>query len=327
MDLKNILWDAADFESNPPEKSPEIIQGLAGLGEVISITGGSKSFKSFAMLDLAAQCAGLPSGSWMGRTTFQAKVLYCNFELKNYVLADRMKMIRQSKGIPPLAKGQLKVLNFRNKKVCRLEFLKIAKEIALESGSKLIIVDPLYMLYDSSSNENDAGAMTSMLQSFGCVAEECQAVLAYVHHQSKGDQSQKFAQDRGSGSGAFRRHADSLIAITEVENPRNDDRHYCVDFEVRNYPPIQPIGIQWTYPCFSLCPEANLAKIKSPTKKRSYKDSDFLALLKPEGSSYSEWFTACSVKFDVSESSFNRASKRIIASGKASKQSDRYFPS
>jgi hypothetical protein len=60
-------------------------------------TFGSKSFKTWILLDLALSVAcGVP---WLGFNTTKAKVLYCNFEIQSEFMQDRVKAIEKAKDI------------------------------------------------------------------------------------------------------------------------------------------------------------------------------------------------------------------------------------
>lgn len=324
MDFKKYVRSAAGYKKTPPAEKNEVVQGLARPGHVLSITGGPKSHKSFALLDLALQCASFDHGRWMGLPTKRAKVLYCNMEIEEFDMAKRISHVGEFRKCPDISDDDLRILHFRNENFNPKEFVQGIKDAAIHFGSKLIIIDPLYTLYDARTNENDAGSMLGILRSIGNMAKECDALTAFVHHFSKGDQSQKAAQDRGSGSGTLRRFPDALISITELES-KSLFRQFKVEFEVRSFAPIAAVGISWDYPCFSLCKEANLNRIKKPVTKAACTDSEYLSTIKPEGSIFSEWMDACISKFQISESTFLRASRKLSSLGRVLKVENLYF--
>ena len=83
--------------------------------------GGSKTFKTFAMSDMALSVsAGVPF--WFFDSC-QANCLYVNFELKEFYMQRRLRAIRVAKKIT-LSPGQLTVWNLRGHEVT-LEAFKI----------------------------------------------------------------------------------------------------------------------------------------------------------------------------------------------------------
>jgi len=59
--------------------------------------------------------------------------------------------------------------------------------------------------------------MAKFCNQFDRVCAELGAAVVYCHHHSKGDQGQKRASDRASGSGVFARDPDALIDMIELE--------------------------------------------------------------------------------------------------------------
>lgn len=313
------LRDVSAYKQTPPSRKSEIIEGFARAGHVLSVSGGSKSHKSFALLDLAIQSACLQRGNWMGLRTMQHTVIYANLELEESDVWDRVEAMKKKHGIENIPPGRFHLLQLRNEDINKDQFLKLIREAAAATGATIIIIDPIYVLYDENTKENDAVSMLMVLKQMGRIARDCNALVCYVHHYAKGDQSQKFAQDRGSGAGTLRRFPDALIAITELENNANTEEHYRVDFEVRSYAPIKPAGMVWEYPCFVPHDGVKLHKIKSPTKQPAHKDSEYLDELDDCGMTFTQWKTACVDKFEISEATFERSVKRMVDLGSVQK--------
>ena len=69
-------------------KPPELVKGILHQGSKMVIGGGSKSFKTWTLLDLAVSvAAGVP---WWGFETTKGRALYVNFEIQDAFFRDRM---------------------------------------------------------------------------------------------------------------------------------------------------------------------------------------------------------------------------------------------
>src|SRR6516162_6725566 len=80
-----------DFAASPPLAPPEIVEGILHQGCKMILGGTSKSNKSWCLLDLAISVAsGQP---WWGRRCVQMPVVYINFELQPWALAQRLNAL------------------------------------------------------------------------------------------------------------------------------------------------------------------------------------------------------------------------------------------
>lgn len=86
---------------------------------------------------------------------------------------------------------------------------------ALKRKYSAVIIDPIYKVI--TGDENAADQMAKFCNQFDRVCAELGAAVIYCHHHSKGDQGQKRASDRASGSGVFARDPDALIDMIELE--------------------------------------------------------------------------------------------------------------
>ncbi len=79
------------FAENPPTPPPQIIEGVLLQGCKMILGGTSKSNKSWCLLDLALSVAsGQP---WWGRTCAKLPVVYINFELHGWAMAQRLNAL------------------------------------------------------------------------------------------------------------------------------------------------------------------------------------------------------------------------------------------
>src|SRR4249920_2486986 len=74
-----------------PAPPPEIIDGILHQGCKMILGGTSKSNKSWCLLDLAMSVAS--GEKWWGRKCTKAAVLYINFELQVWAIAQRINSI------------------------------------------------------------------------------------------------------------------------------------------------------------------------------------------------------------------------------------------
>src|SRR5512138_3672983 len=76
-----------DFAADPPAPPPQVIEGVLHRGCKMMLGGTSKSNKSWCLLDLALSVAS--GQSWWGRRCTKMAVVYINFELQQWALAER----------------------------------------------------------------------------------------------------------------------------------------------------------------------------------------------------------------------------------------------
>lgn len=204
-DLPDIIEE--DIIS-PPAKKPEIIQGVLRLGNKMLLSGASKAGKSFALMELASAIAR--GGEWFGWQCTKGKALYINLELDREECLDRFYNINRIKGAFRPA-----VWNLRGK---AQPLDKLAPKIIRRCKTKgytCIIIDPIYKVI--SGDENNATEVSHFCNILDEITTQLNVAVVYCHHHSKGEQGQKKAQDRASGSGVFARDVDALLDLIEVQ--------------------------------------------------------------------------------------------------------------
>jgi hypothetical protein len=91
------LEDVSEFIVKFMVKPKLLIENILHQGSKMAVGGGSNSFKTWILLDLALSVAcGV---SWLGFNTTKARVLYCNFEIQQEFMQDRVKAIEKAKEI------------------------------------------------------------------------------------------------------------------------------------------------------------------------------------------------------------------------------------
>ena len=102
---------------------------------------------------------------------------------------------------------------------------------AMKRRYSAVIIDPIYKVI--TGDENSADQMAQFCNQFDKVCSELGCAVIYCHHHSKGEQGQKRAQDRASGSGVFARDPDALIDMLELEIDDKRRSEVKYKFQVR----------------------------------------------------------------------------------------------
>ena len=221
--VESVNDDLPDFENiydiidNLPPKAPELIEGVLREGHKMLIVGGSKTGKSYLLIELCIAIAG--GGSWLGWKCKKGRVLYVNLELDRNSCLHRFKDVSVAFKAPRDVFRNLDIWNLRGKTENMKDLVPKLVRRAKKHSYKAIIIDPIYKVL--TGDENSAEQMAIFCNQFDKVATETKAAVIYVHHHSKGAQGGKEAMDRASGSGVFGRDPDALLDLIEL--PINND--------------------------------------------------------------------------------------------------------
>ena len=306
-----------EFVGAEQSKLPdELVAGVLHKGAKLMIAGGSKSFKTWVLLHLGLSvAAGVP---WWGAKVVQGDVLYVNMELMREFCEVRVRQISAAmkvESVPGFHSWHLRgyARDFK-------ELLPHFITRAARGQYSLIILDPVYKIL-GERDENANGEVAQLLNEFEALAVRTGAAIAYGHHHSKGNQSEKDARDRSSGAGAWTRDPDALIDLT----PHEEDEHFTATFTLRNHAPKSPMVIRWEFPVMSIAPGMDPTALRKPGKPKQYGVADVVELLQGQamGSTYGEWERAAK-KAGVSESTFKRLIKQAVDLGKVVKSGPLY---
>jgi hypothetical protein len=275
--------------SNPPATPPELIEGILHQGSKMLIGGGSKSFKSWTLLELSLSiCAGLP---WLGFSTSACPVLYLNFELPRFAIAARLSQIAQA-----LRVNIPSTFSFWNLRGYACESSKILPKIteaALDKGFAFIVIDPLYKLL-GGKDENLSRDMALLMNDIELLALKINAAVASGLHFAKGNASFKEAIDRIAGSGVLGRDPDTIVTLTQHEK----QNAFTVDMILRNFPQQDPFVVRRQHPLMLLDNQLDPSKLKQPKKSRGrptdHHPDDLLESLEYSMTS-AEWIEASGV--------------------------------
>ena len=242
------------FPPTQHDRPRDIVSGLIHAREVCLLIGASKAGKTQRLQELtAAVCEG---GKWLGHQVEQGDVLYLNMEMDDYWLNDRFNLIWKTTYGKSPEDGMIDhytSINGRMDKVGDItEAVEMLEYYATQKRYSLIIIDPIYLLFNGS--ENDAEAAKAFLKPCQHLATVTNAAVILAHHHSKGGQSEKNSMDRGSGSGVFARACDAMIDMIELY--LEDDVKEKI---FNSYGLDSPIGFEVSY---------TMRNVKSPSPER-----------------------------------------------------------
>jgi hypothetical protein len=314
------LIDAASFIAEPLQRPAELIAGVLHTGSKLVLGGGSKSFKTWCLLDLALSVAhGQP---WLCFETAPGDVLYCNFEIQPWSWQKRISTVAEAKGIT-IEPGRVSLLNLRGMAADFDVLLPQIRDRAKQDFA-LVVLDPIYKLY-GRTDENKAGDVARLLNGIEDLAVKCGAAVAFGAHFSKGNQASKESLDRISGSGVFARDPDSLLVFTRHEQ----EGAFTVEATLRNFPPVQPFAVRWQFPLMRLDAALDPAKLKQAGgRKQEHDAGDLLALLPAGGLATTAWQTKAEKESGISRRTFYRLKKALETSSRVlqSKINDKWQP-
>ena len=199
--------------NNLPPLAECLIEGVLRKGHKMLLSGPSKAGKSFALIELTIAIA--EGKKWVGFQCSQGRVMYVNLELDRASCLHRFKDVYAALGWQPDHIGNIDIWNLRGKAV---PMDKLAPKLIRRAEKKnytAVIIDPIYKVI--TGDENSASEMANFCNQFDKVCSSLKCAVIYCHHHSKGNQGNKKAMDRSSGSGVFARDPDTMLDLTELE--------------------------------------------------------------------------------------------------------------
>ncbi len=298
------LVDAAPM---PP---PQIVEGVLHQGCKMILSGTSKSNKTWCLLNLAVSVA---SGTeWLGRRCAKMPVLYLNFELHDWAVAQRLGSIC---GVRPECKGigdTLHLWNLRGHNA-DITLLRPRLEEHLDRYQfGLIILDPVYKVL-GDRDENANGEIAGLMNELERLAQRTKAAIVIAHHFAKGDSTVKNAIDRMSGAGAWARDPDSLVVMT----PHEEDGCFTVSMTLRNLPQVDEFVVEWVYPLMRVAGDLNPDALRRPQgRSKVATDKEFMdAVMSEDGQTFTKIMNEAKSTLNMSTSTAKRALNRLISSG------------
>jgi AAA domain-containing protein len=296
------------LESDLP-KPPELVCGILHKGSKMVIGGGSKSFKTWTLIDLAVSVA--TGAKWWGFPTNKGRVLYMNFEIQDPFFQRRLGEVLVAKDCKLDGKGQLLYWGLRGKAANLRVLMPGIIEMIKDDGYSLIIFDPIYKGL-GDGDENKAGDIASLLNEIEALAVETGAAVAFGHHFSKGNQSKKDSIDRIGGSGVFARDPDTILTMTQHEQ----DDAFTVDPVLRNFPPVEPFVVRREHPLMVRDASLNAKDLKrASAPQEKYSDDDILKPLERGGMTTTEWQSDLRLGIGISASGFHDRRRKLEEKG------------
>ena len=301
------IEDCATLIATVLERPKELIEGIAHQGTKMVLGGGSKTFKTWSLIDIAVSIAtGTP---WWNFNTLPGRVLYINFEIPTVFFQERLKMILHAKKLtlPPC---RLDHWGLRGRAVSVDELLPQFISRTKGANYSTIVIDPTYKLM-GNREENAAGDIASLLNAFERIAVETEALVVFGAHFSKGNQSAKESIDRISGSGVFTRDPDTILTLTKHEV----DGAFVVEPILRNLPPVEPFCVRWEYPLFNRV-DLDATKLKKAVgRSPSHDPADLLEILGNGELTTGEWLKLAEREEGIKERNFYDIKRTLVKSG------------
>lgn len=266
----------------------EVVKGLLHKGSKMVLGGGSKSFKTWCLTDLALSVAN--GVEWWGMETIKGRVLYINFEIQEGFFALRLNTISTAKGMDVEALDEIDTWNLRGHCADLQELMTSLLEKIQRDHYSLIIIDPIYKGM-GSRDENAAGDINTLLNQIERMAVQTGAAVVFGAHFSKGNQAAKESIDRISGSGVFARDPDTILIMTKHEN----EYTYTVEPTLRNFAPMEPFCVRWIHPLMQRDEDADPDRLKvAGGRKAKYTTAQLMESLGDKTLGTTEWYLATS---------------------------------
>jgi hypothetical protein len=297
-----------EFAASPPGAPPQIIEGILHQGCKMILGGTSKSNKSWCLLDLALSVAsGQP---WWGRKCTKLPVVYINFELHNWAIAQRMVALCTGR---PECTGMGDTLHLWNLRGHNADLTllrpKLEEQLARHQFG-LIILDPAYKVL-GNRDENANGEIADLMNELEAMAQRTGAAVVVAHHFAKGDSTAKNAMDRMSGAGAWARDPDSIVVLTPHEEPDC----FTVTSILRNLPQVPEFVLAWDFPLMRVAKDLNPDALRRPqAKNKVCSDKEFMdAVMTDEGKTFTRIVTEAKNTLNMSRSTAQRFLNRLTA--------------
>jgi RecA-family ATPase len=234
-----VITNLAELIDRDPPEPPVVIDGFLHKGSIANITGAMKTNKSWTLHDLAIALA--TGGEWLGRNCAKTKLLYFVAEIQESFWVKRFRILCDARGLDHkevAASGMIQPVFIRGKDVS----IKSLTEELYRWHAKgklddvgLIIIDPIYQLYEPEWQENRNEDMAKLGRFLIQLSEAVQVGAVFAHHHTKGNQEGKRDIEKGSGGGAFGRFVASNLAITHVGDEAN--MKFTLGWTTSHFPP------------------------------------------------------------------------------------------
>ena len=259
------LEDMSALLAHQPDLPEELIRGILRCGHKMLISGSSKAGKSFLLMELAIAIA--EGRKWLGFPCKKGRVLYVNLEIDRASCINRFAKIYEALHIQKPNAANIVLWNLRGKAVPLDKLVPKLVRRVRDQHFDAIIIDPIYKVI--TGDENKASDMALFCNQFDKICAETGCAAIYCHHHSKGDQGNKDAKDRASGSGVFARDPDAQLDMIELQ--LDGDMKYeaeafgrtawRLESSLREFPNIIPVDFWFDYPIHTLARPEELTQV------------------------------------------------------------------
>jgi len=263
---KHQPLSAEELLAQYPRLRSAVIDGLLREGEIMNLISAPKIGKTALVNDLAICIA--TGRNWLDNfPTARGRVLILDNELHPETVAHRLGRLADARGVGLDEWGDSVFVD-----TCRGRSLDL---FALEhyfrdirpGDYRLIILDAFYRFLPIGTDENSNADITGLYNCIDRLADRLQACFIFVHHTSKGLQSNKAVTDVGSGAGAMSRASDTHLIL----RPHKEEGVFVLDALTRSFPPPERCCLRWNFPLFELAPELDPDDLAEPTSRRRQK--------------------------------------------------------
>jgi hypothetical protein len=223
--------------------SPWLIRSLIRRGELVLMSGGAKTWKTWIAYHLAFCTSKQLSVFGKYETLGEVQVGYLDYELSDPQQAKRLCLSADE------APTNLKVCSLAVKGQPQIEDLKATIE---ENEFELLVVDCLYAT-GWLKDENDNLLVAEVLRRLRRIAIETGCVIIIVDHTGKGGGREKSVADAARGASSKGGVPDVVIqTLPHLEDSK--DHYVTIKPILRDAPPVDPIVTQvtWTETSFNL---------------------------------------------------------------------------
>ena len=202
----------ATYLHNRPPLADVLIEGILRRGHKLLLTGPANAGKSMLLIHLAIAIS--EGRRWLRWQCGKGRVLLVNLEVDRASCYHKIGAVYDALGIPGDRACDIDVWNLRGQALPMADLAPRLIRRAAKGNYAAIIVDPIYKV--QWGDENSAGDVARFCSQFDRICRELGCAAIYCHHHSKGAQGAKYAADRASGSGVFKRDPDALLDMTEL---------------------------------------------------------------------------------------------------------------
>ena len=249
-------WTAIQ-STDPPKRSPALIDGVVRRGHVMLLAGKAKSGKSWAAISL---CVSIATGreSWLGLPLKSSGAcLYIDPELDARSLDNRFRSVCNALEVDTQQ---------ADKMICKWPLRGVANAsmdaIIGDLQKRCTIGQFALVVVDSCScfiagDENAAGEVRRFFAKVLQIASVTGATVLLVHHFGKSPAGDREAADRARGSSVWTDAPDAVLTLTEVFPPSGeasdflDVGEYACLLEsggIREFPRMDSVHLVFSYP-------------------------------------------------------------------------------